>query len=228
MTYCVKCGAQVEDGIGICPQCGAVIPGAFDTPDPQYSYGGEETYRDQTYEGRDAFNGQTYGYQNTYNDQVYGEQNTYNGQTYGQEDAHSSQADEQQYTYNQQGYGCEQNMTYDYNPDYFPQGEVRANKVMGILSYLGILVLIPVIAGDKNSDYLKQHVNQGFVLFIVETAFNLIERIVDHVIFVGGALSWAIDIADFAFLILAIMGIVSAAKGTRKLLPTIGNIKIFK
>ena len=177
--------------------------------------------------GRDEFNGQTYGYQNTYNDQVYGEQNTYNGQTYGQEDAHSSQAYEQQYTYNQQGYGCEQNMTYDYNPDYFPQGEVRANKVMGILSYLGILVLIPVIAGDKNSDYL-QHVNQGFVLFIVETAFNLIERIVDHVIFVGGALSWAIDIADFAFLILAIMGIVSAAKGTRKLLPTIGNIKIFK
>lgn len=183
MTYCVKCGAQVEDGIGMCPQCGAVIPGAFDTPDPQ---------------------------------NLYGEQNTNNNQTFNQ-----------QYTYNQ-GYGYGQDAAYDYDPDYFPMEEVKRNKLMGVLSYLGILVLIPIIAGDKSSAYLKQHMNQGLVLFVIEAVFDVIEKIVDDVIYVGGILSWAVDIADFAFLILAIMGIVSAAKGTRKLLPTIGNIRVFR
>lgn len=211
MTYCVKCGAQVEDGIGMCPQCGAVIPGAFDTQEPQYSYGGESSYSGQT----------------SYSSQSYDSQEMYSGQTYSQED-YNNQTYDRQYTYNQQGYDYGQNIAYEYDPDYFPMDEVKANKFMGILSYLGILVLIPAIAGDKNSAYLKQHINQGLVLFVIESALNLIERIVDHVIFVGGVLSWAIDIADFAFLILAIMGIVSAAKGTRKLLPTIGNIKIFK
>ena len=224
MTYCVKCGAQVEDGIGICPQCGAVIPGAFDTPEPKNLYGEQNTYSGQGFERQDMYHGQ----ENTQNNQAYESQDAYHGQKYSQENAQNNQTYGGQYTYGQQGYGYEQNTAYDYDPDYFPQAEVRANKVMGVLSYLGILVLIPAIAGDKNSDYVKQHVNQGLVLFVIETVFNLIERIADHVIFVGGALSWAIDIADFAFLILAIMGIVSAAKGTRKLLPTIGNIKIFK
>ena len=205
MSYCVKCGAQVEDGIGICPQCGAVIPGAFDTPDPQDSCGEQNTY-----------NSQAYGQQNTYSGQVYEEQGTYNGQTYGE-----------QYTYNQ-GYGYEQSTAYDYDPEYFPQEEVSRNKLMGVLSYLGILVLIPIIAGDKSSAYLKQHMNQGLVLFLIETVFDVIEKILDDVLYVGGILSHVVDIAGFAFLILAIMGIVSAAKGTRKLLPTIGNIQIFK
>lgn len=194
MTYCVKCGAQVEDGIGICPQCGAVIPGAFDTPDPQNPYEEQNTYSSQAYEGQNAYNGQTF---------------------------------DQTYTYDQ-GYAYEQNVTYDYDPDYFPQEEVSRNKLMGVLSYLGILVLIPIIAGDKSSAYLKQHMNQGLVLFVIEAVFDVIEKIVDDIIYVGGILSWAIDIADFAFLILAVMGIVSAVKGTRKLLPTIGNIQIFK
>ncbi len=196
MTYCVKCGAQVEDGIGICPQCGAVIPGAFDTPDPRDTYG-------QAFEQQDIY-GQAFDRQDTY-----------------------GQAFEQQYTYDR-GYDHEQNAAYDYDPEYFPQEEVRRNKLMGVLSYLGILVLIPIIAGDKSSAYLKQHMNQGLVLFLVETVFDVIEKILDDVIYVGGILSHVVDIADFAFLILAIMGIVSAAKGTRKLLPTIGNIQIFK
>ena len=75
MTYCVKCGAQVEDGIGICPQCGAVIPGAFDTPDPQNPYEDQNTYSSQAYEGQNAYNGQTFEQSYTY-DQGYGyEQN---------------------------------------------------------------------------------------------------------------------------------------------------------
>lgn len=227
MTYCVKCGAQVEDGIGICPQCGAVIPGAFDTPDPQNPYDGQNAYSSQAYGRQETYNGQAYGRQEAYNSQAYDRQEAYNGQTYESQNTYSGQTFEQQDTYNQ-GYGYAQSTVYDYDPEYFPQEEVSRNKFMGVLSYIGILVLIPIIAGDKSSDYLKQHMNQGLVLFVIEAVFDVIERIADHVIFVGGIVSWAIDIADFAFLILAVMGIVSAVKGTRKLLPTIGNIRVFK
>lgn len=219
MTYCVKCGAQVEDGIGICPQCGAVIPGAFDTDSRQYTSAGQRDYESQSYEDAGAYNGgQSYGGENAYNGgQSYEGANTYSSQFNGDADAYNSQ----QYTY-------EQSADYEYDPDYFPQSEVKQNKVMAVLAYLGILVLIPVLAGDKSSDYLKQHINQGLVLFVIDAVLEVIEKIVDHVILVGGALSWAVDVANFAFFIIAIMGIVSAAKGTRKLLPTIGNIRIFK
>lgn len=236
MTYCVMCGAQVEDGIGICPQCGAVVPGAFDTPDPQTSGGGRDMYSDPTYGNQEPYNEQAYGSQEPYNGQAYGSQEPYNGQTgsqepydgqvYGNQEPYHGQTYGNQDTYSGQMYGNQD--AYDYDPDYFPQQEVKANKVMGILSYLGIFVLIPAIAGDKNSDYLKQHINQGLALFVMETILNVVERIEDHIIFINRILSGVIDIAGFAFFILAVMGIVSAAKGTRKLLPTIGNIKIFK
>lgn len=259
MTYCVMCGAQVEDGIGLCPQCGAVVPGAFDTPDPQTSgrgrdmysdptYGNQEPYNGQEYGSQDSYNGQAYGSQEPYNGQthgsqepydgqVYGNQEPYHGQTYGNQEPYQEQAYGNQGSYNGQTYRNQDTYSgqtyvnqdaYDYDPDYFPQQEVKANKVMGILSYLGIFVLIPAIAGDKNSDYLKQHINQGLALFVMETILNVVERIEDHIIFINRILSGVIDIAGFAFFILAVMGIVSAAKGTRKLLPTIGNIKIFK
>lgn len=179
MTYCVKCGAQVTEGTTICPQCGAVIPDAFERK-----------------EGQQDYSGQSY---------TYGQSSTY----------------EQSYTY-------DQNQTFDYDPEYFPQDEVKRNKGMGVLSYLGILVLIPILAGDKTSEYVKQHVNQGFVLFIINAVLEFAERIFEHVVLIGGILSWAANIVDFALFIIMIMGIVSAAKGTRKPMPVIGNIRIFK
>lgn len=179
MTYCVKRGAQVTEGTMICPQCGAVIPDAFERK-----------------EGQQDYSGQSY---------TYGQSSTY----------------EQSYTY-------DQNQTFDYDPEYFPQDEVKRNKGMGVLSYLGFLVLIPILAGDRTSEYVKQHVNQGFVLFIINAVLEFVEKIFDHVVLIGGILSWAADIVDFALFIIMIMGIVSAARGTRKPMPVIGNIRIFK
>lgn len=117
--------------------------------------------------------------------------------------------------------------------DHFDQNEVRQNKGMGVLSYIGILVIIPLLAGDKKSEYLKQHVNQGLVLSILSVLVNLLEgewvwgmHSIIH--FDGGVLSWALEIIDLAILVLCIMGIVSACKGTRNELPIIGKIRFFK
>ena len=62
--------------------------------------------------------------------------------------------------YSQQG-------PYDQSGEgYFHPEDVRANKVMAVLSYIGILVLIPLLAGNKSSEYLRHHINQGLAIWI--------------------------------------------------------------
>ena len=139
----------------------------------------------------------------------------------------------QEYTYTQNTY--EQN-TYGQGQtqeEYFPQEEVRQNKGMGILSYFGFLVLIPLLAGNKKSEYVKQHVNQGVSLFVISAILDLLDGeavfgLYSFINFGNTMLSGILDIAGFAIFIIAIMGIVSACKGTKKGLPLVGNIKIFK
>ena len=64
--------------------------------------------------------------------------------------------------------------------EYFDAEEVRSNKVMGILSYFGFLVLIPLLAGNKNSEYVKHHINQGLSLFILLIMDEVILWIIDR------------------------------------------------
>ena len=140
--------------------------------------------------------------------------------------ASQGNADGGQYTYGQNTYGQEQE-------EYFPQEEVRQNKGMGILSYFGCLVLIPLLAGNKKSEYVKQHVNQGVSLFVISAILDLLDGeavfgLYSFINFGNTMLSGILDIAGFAIFIIAIMGIVSACKGTKKELPLVGNIKIFK
>ena len=161
MGYCVKCGAKVEDGIMICPQCGAQIPVMPGSYQPQYY-----------------------------------------GTSYG-------------------------------SSEYFGQDEVRRNKAMGVLSYIGILVLIPLLAGDKQSWYVKHHVNQGLMLLLLSSLVDLLEGdwvwgLHSIIHFGGGMFSWIFDILGLVFFILMVMGIVAACKGDRKELPLIGKIKFFK
>ena len=146
--------------------------------------------------------------------------------TYGQQTGQ-----EQQYTYGQQT-DQKQQYTYD-TEEYFDPQEVRGNKGMGILFYFGILVLIPLLAGDKRSQYVRFHANQGLVLFLVSSIIDLLDGDwvwgLHSVINFGESIfSWAFDILSFACFILMIMGIVAACKGQKKELPLIGKIKILK
>ncbi|MEO2237991.1 zinc-ribbon domain-containing protein [Dorea sp. YH-dor226] len=160
------------------------------------------------------------------------------GQNTGQNAGNGSQGgcrqgNTQEYTYTQNTY--EQN-TYGQGQtqeEYFPQEEVRQNKGMGILSYFGFLVLIPLLAGNKKSEYVKQHVNQGVSLFVISAILDLLDGeavfgLYSFINFGNTMLSGILDVAGFAIFIIAIMGIVSACKGTKKELPLVGNIKIFK
>lgn len=214
MSYCVKCGAKVDDGIVSCPYCGAQIPNVS---------GG---YTGGSQAGSDTGYGQNGSQEYTYGNQSYGQ--SYQSEGYGQ-------ASRQSYGENgQQGYQSGGYQQYGYGSvDFFDQNEVRQNKAMGVLSYLGILVLIPLLAGNKKSEYVKHHVNQGLVLFVLSSLVDLLEGdwvwgLHSIIHFGGGMFSWIFDILGLVFFILMVMGIVAACKGERKELPLIGKIKFFK
>lgn len=216
MAYCVKCGAKVDDGIMACPYCGAQIPNVSGG----YT-GGSQTNGSNTCYGQNNSQENTYG-QNNGQEYAYGQQG--NGQTSRQSYGQNAQQRYQSGGYQQYGYGA---------VDFFDQNEVRQNKAMGVLSYLGILVLIPLLAGNKQSQYVKHHVNQGLVLFVLSSLVDLLEGdwvwgLHSIIHFGGGVFSWIFDILGLVFFILMVMGIVTACKGERKELPLIGKIKFFR
>ena len=104
-------------------------------------------------------------------------------------------------------------------------------KAYGVLSYIGILVLIPLIAGK--SPFARYHANQGLVLFIAEIILGVVDGILFAILglipFVGllivSILSGVVGLVSLIFMII---GIVHAANGEMKELPIIGGIKLLK
>ena len=107
--------------------------------------------------------------------------------------------------------------------------DAEDNKVMGILAYLGILVLVPILAA-KESPFARFHANQGLVLFIAYIAVYIALKILSsiltyHFFFITSLLYFALGIGTLVFMII---GIMNAAKGETKELPIIGKYKILK
>lgn len=97
---------------------------------------------------------------------------------------------------------------------YTPE-DVQENKVIAFLSYLGLLVLIPLLA-KKDSPFAQFHAKQGLVLLIAWVALGIISWIP----FIG----WVIGIIGLIVLaVFGIMGIINALSGQAKELPLIGQ-----
>jgi uncharacterized membrane protein len=106
------------------------------------------------------------------------------------------------------------------------------NKVMGILAYLGILFLVPLLAA-KESPFARFHANQGALLFIVMIAWWLIMLVltIALALVVPSILSILSIISLVGYVgigVLVILGIINAAKGEMKELPVIGKFRIIK
>ena len=110
----------------------------------------------------------------------------------------------------------------------FEKEDAQQNKVMGILAYIGILVLVPIFAA-KDSKFARFHANQGLVLAIFEAAsyliFSVILSMIPKIGWLFGVIGWIISVG---LLVLAVLGIVAAARGQAKELPIVGQIKILK
>ncbi len=116
--------------------------------------------------------------------------------------------------------------------------DAQNNKVMAILAYFGILVLVPIFAA-KDSPFARYHANQGLVLAIALAAYAIINSILLGIFgaimltstsgfAIYGVISVILGLVYILFGILAILGIINAAKGEMKPLPIIGKITILK
>lgn len=96
--------------------------------------------------------------------------------------------------------------------------DIEKNKVNAILSYLGILILVPLLSEDaKKSTYAQFHLNQGLVL--------LIAGVVGNLFFWIPLFGWA---AAVAFFVIWIIGLIGAIQGEMKKIPLLGNIELIK
>lgn len=114
----------------------------------------------------------------------------------------------------------------------FDPQDVQQNKLMAILAYFGILVIIPILAA-KDSKFAKFHANQGLVLCICSivlwVALSIISTLVyKFAFFLGMIISLLSFLVYIGIFVLAILGIVNAAKGEAKELPLIGKYQILK
>ena len=113
--------------------------------------------------------------------------------------------------------------TQDYTSEFDPI-DVRENKGISVLSYFGLLFLIPYLA-RQNSRFARFHVNQGMVLFIASLAVNVISSIISRIPLIR-ILSPVFTVVDIGIFVLMIIGIVNAAQGKAKDLPVIGSLRI--
>lgn len=115
----------------------------------------------------------------------------------------------------------------DYSEQY-DQNDIQKNKGMAVLSYIGFLFLVPLLAAPQ-SKFARFHVNQGLVLFIAEAIMGAIVGVCFAIPAVGATIGGIVSsIEGLISLIYMILGIVNASSGKAKELPLIGKISIIK
>ena len=113
----------------------------------------------------------------------------------------------------------------------FDGADIQNNKTMGILSYIGILVLIPIFAA-KESRFARFHANQGLVLLIAQaiagTAISIVAAILGFIPVIGKVLAALLWLVEPVLFIPSVLGIINAARGRAKELPITGGFRILK
>lgn len=110
-----------------------------------------------------------------------------------------------------------------------PEGK-KANsdndKLMGILAYLGILVIVPIIAGG-DSKFIKYHANQGLVNILFAIAIGVLGFVLAFIPYINFILIfyWVLYFVPTVF---AILGIINVVNGEQKPLPLIGGVTLIK
>lgn len=108
----------------------------------------------------------------------------------------------------------------------------QSNTILfSILSYIGILWLIPLLV-EKNDKVVRFHVNQGIVLFIFDIIGSIAVSILSAIFVFIPVISFLVVVIASLFgilcFVLMIIGIVNAANKSEKPLPIIGKFQILK
>jgi uncharacterized membrane protein len=119
----------------------------------------------------------------------------------------------------------------------FDPKDIEQNKVMAVLSYLGILLLVPLLAA-KGSRFARFHAGQGLNLLIALIGWTIMHNVLMAIlraILLHGA-TWRLysligtilSLVYIVFTVLAIIGIINALNGKAKELPLVGRYKLLK
>lgn len=119
----------------------------------------------------------------------------------------------------------------DVSSEMDPQ-DIKDNKIFAILAYIGILVLIPILAAPQ-SKYARFHANQGLILLIFYIAYKVATGVVTSIFYLlnpglGFAFKYLFYLCELVFLALMVLGIVYAGTDKAKSLPIIGGIHLLK
>lgn len=88
-------------------------------------------------------------------------------------------------------------------------------SVTAILSYIGLLCLIPFLTKEKD-EFVKFHAKQGLILFAAEVTTWIIVSIIPMLWFL-------VNILGICWLVLSIIGIMNVVNKEQKKIPVIGN-----
>lgn len=114
------------------------------------------------------------------------------------------------------------------NKQSFSKKEVEDGKLLGILSYIGILSLIPYFV-EKNNKFVMYHAKQGLNLFLLEMICSVAISIVGPILWL---LFWLVALVSaavsLASLVLSVIGIINVCNGEAKELPYISKFKLVK
>jgi len=98
--------------------------------------------------------------------------------------------------------------------------DVKENKAIAAIAYLGILFLVPLLAA-KDSPFAQYHAKQGLILFIASLCGFFIGLIFGFIPIIN-LLIWIIIMALIFALFL--IGLFNALNGKTKPLPVIGEL----
>ena len=106
--------------------------------------------------------------------------------------------------------------------------EVSSNdKTYSAIGYLGILVLVPILAG-KDSGYCKFHANNSLLLLIGMVASWILSAIIGAIgiPFVSPLLVLLLSLVSLALGIFALIGLIYAATGKKQAPPLMDKLNI--
>jgi len=100
---------------------------------------------------------------------------------------------------------------------HFDPKDVADNKLMAALSYVGFLVLVPLLA-KKDSKYAQEHAKQGVVLVIAYVALMIIGIV--------PILGWFVSFfGGLVLLVLDIIALVKCLQGEFWEVPVLGQYR---
>ena len=107
--------------------------------------------------------------------------------------------------------------SHDHNHDHSDHQHHDNSTLMGVLSYLGPLVIIPLLAA-KNNPFVKFHTKQGLILLSI----NILLWVVTPMFFWH---MWPlVRLVNLALFVLTIIGIVNVVQKKQNMLPVVGSL----